>query len=111
MLATQDSVSYLRGQKLTKYSIYLLLVKLWKLVNSVSNLIIGTMRLSLQKLWTRAFYETVMNRFLDSRFINGHPLRILYLIMTNNENSALEEIRNMINNREMPLFVQKYGRY
>ena len=53
------------------------------------------------------FYEDVMNRFLNARFANGHPLRTLYLIMTNNEQSALEEIRSIIDGKDTVMFVQE----
>ncbi len=53
-----------------------------------------------------AFYENVMNRFLNSRFAKGHPLRTLYLIMTANERSALEEIRGIIGDETTVSFVK-----
>lgn len=106
MLATQENVSYLRGE--IDEIFHLLVIGKTKEACELSiKFNYWDHALIIAKTLDMNFYETVMNRFLDSRFENGHPLRILYLIMTNNENSALEEIRNMINNREMPLFVQE----
>lgn len=106
MLATQDSVSYLRGE-IDEIFHLLVIGKTMEACELCIKFNYWDHALIIAKTLDTSFYETVMNRFLDSRFANGHPLRILYLIMTNNENSALEEIRNMINNREMPLFVQE----
>ena len=106
MLATQDSVSYLRGE-IDEIFHLLVIGKTMEACELCIKFNYWDHALIIAKTLDMSFYETVMNRFLDSRFANGHPLRILYLIMTNNENSALEEIRNMINNDEMPLFVQE----
>lgn len=44
--------------------------------------------LIIAKTLDQQYYESVMSSFLDARFKKGHPLRILYLIMTNNEQLA-----------------------
>lgn len=121
MLATQDNVSYLRGE-IDQIFHLLVIGKTMEACELSIKFNYWDHALIIAKTLDISFYETVMNRFLDSRFASGHPLRILYLIMTNNENSAcklpnsfiisyflflVEEIRNMINNTEMPLFVQE----
>jgi hypothetical protein len=121
MLATQDNVSYLRGE-IDQIFHLLVIGKTMEACELSIKFNYWDHALIIAKTLDMPFYEAVMNRFLDSRFANGHPLRILYLIMTNNENSAckifeyikftyfyilVEEIRNMINNEEMPLFVQE----
>lgn len=62
--------------------------------------------LIIAKTLDTAFYENVMNRFLNARFSNGHPLRTLYLIMTSNEQAALEEIRGIIGDEKTVAFVK-----
>ena len=62
--------------------------------------------LIIAKTLDTAFYEDVMSRFLNARFANGHPLRTLYLIMTANEQAALEEIRGIIGDAETVSFVK-----
>ena len=106
ILATQDCITYSRGE--IDQIFYLLVIgKTMEACELCIKFNYWDHALIIAKTLETEFYEKVMNRFLNSRFDNGHPLRILYLIMTNNENSALEEIRNMINNQEMPKFVQE----
>lgn len=106
MLATQDNVSYSRGE-IDEIFHLLVIGNTMEACELCIKFNYWDHALIIAKTLDTDFYEAVMNRFLDSRFDNGHPLRILYLIMTNNEKSALEEIKNMINDREMPLFVQE----
>lgn len=87
MLATQDNVSYLRGE-IDQIFHLLVIGKTMEACELSIKFNYWDHALIIAKTLDFSFYETVMNRFLDSRFENGHPLRILYLIMTNNENSA-----------------------
>lgn len=87
MLATQDSVSYSRGE-IDQIFHLLVIGKTMEACELSIKFNYWDHALIIAKTLDVSFYEAVMNRFLDSRFANGHPLRILYLIMTNNENSA-----------------------
>lgn len=87
MLATQDSVSYLRGE-IDQIFHLLVIGKTKEACELCISFNYWDHALIIAKTLEISFYESVMNRFLDSRFSNGHPLRILYLIMTNNENYA-----------------------
>lgn len=87
MLATQDNVSYLRGEIDQIFNL-LVVGKTMEACELSIKFNYWDHALIIAKTLDVSFYEAVMNRFLDSRFTNGHPLRILYLIMTNNENSA-----------------------
>lgn len=106
ILATQDCITYSRSE-IDQIFHLLVIGKTMEACELCITFNYWDHALIIAKTLETEFYEKVMNRFLNSRFDNGHPLRILYLIMTNNENSALEEIRNMINNQEMPKFVQE----
>ena len=87
MLATQDSVTYLRGE-IDQIFHLLVIGKTMEACELCIKFNYWDHALIIAKTLDVSFYESVMNRFLDSRFDNGHPLRILYLIMTNNENYA-----------------------
>ena len=87
MLATQDNVSYLRGE-IDQIFHLLVIGKTMEACELSIKFNYWDHALIIAKTLDISFYEAVMNRFLDSRFATGHPLRILYLIMTNNENSA-----------------------
>lgn len=87
MLATQDSVSYLRGE-IDQIFHLLVIGKTMESCELCIKFNYWDHALIIAKTLDISFYESVMKRFLDSRFANGHPLRILYLIMTNNENYA-----------------------
>ena len=87
MLATQDNVLYSRGE-IDEIFHLLVIGKTMEACELSIKFNYWDHALIIAKTLDVSFYEAVMNRFLDSRFSNGHPLRILYLIMTNNENSA-----------------------
>jgi hypothetical protein len=87
LLATQDTVSYSRGG-IDEVFHLLVIGKTLEACEMCIRLNYWDHALIIAKTLDVSFYETVMNRFLDSRFESGHPLRILYLIMTNNENYA-----------------------
>lgn len=95
MLATQDKVSYLRGE-IDQIFHLLVIGKTMEACELSIKFNYWDHALIIAKTLDFSFYETVMNRFLDSRFENGHPLRILYLIMTNNENSACKTLNCII---------------
>lgn len=86
-LATQDNVSYLRGE-IDQVFHLLVIGKTMEACELAIKFNYWDHALIIAKTLEISFYEAVMNRFLDSRFSNGHPLRILYLIMTSNEKSA-----------------------
>lgn len=96
MLATQDNVSYLRGE-IDQIFHLLVIGKTMEACELSIKFNYWDHALIIAKTLDISFYETVMNRFLDSRFANGHPLRILYLIMTNNENSACKTVFYALN--------------
>lgn len=87
MLATQDNVSYLRNE-IDQVFHLLVIGKTMEACEMAIRFNYWDHALIIAKTLEVSFYEEVMNRFLDSRFSNGHPLRILYLIMTSNEKSA-----------------------
>lgn len=93
MLATQENVSYVRSE-IDEIFHLLVISKTKEACELAIKFKYWDHALIIAKTLEQPFYETVMNRFLDSRFVSGHPLRILYLIMTNNQNLARNYLLN-----------------
>ena len=87
MLATQENVSYVRSE-IDEIFHLLVISKTKEACELAIKFKYWDHALIIAKTLDQSFYENVMNRFLDSRFASGHPLRVLYLIMTNNQNLA-----------------------